>query len=229
MYLSFIRRQRAISALIMLLAVFTAPLSAAASSRDPMDTVKQGVSQVLAVFNDRGVPLNTRREQLRQLAQQYFDFADMARSTLGYHWRELTPAQRANFVPLFATFIQNAYLSKLQEYTVRKVQDEAKTAKIVFSRESFDGAEYAEVFSDIVLIDQKDPLHVSYLMHRRDGVWLIYDITIDAISVIANYRNQFNRVINNEGFDKLVAELTAKKTQLEQLMNHPPGMTVDEK
>jgi phospholipid transport system substrate-binding protein len=191
--------------------------------QDPIGVVRNGVDQVLAVFKDQDVPLKERRAKLRQLAEQHFDFADMARSALGYHWRDLTPAQRADFVSLFATFIQDAYLSKLEEYTVHKVQDEAKTAKITFVRESFDGADYAEVFSDIVLKDQNDPLHVNYLMHRRNGVWLVYDVTIDAISVIANYRNQFNRVINNDGYAKLVSDLTAKQAQLQQLMDHPSG------
>lgn len=214
---------RALAAMVALFVLIAGPGRATAPPQDPIGMVRQGVDQVLAVFKDRDVPLKARRAKLRQLAAQHFDFADMARSALGYHWRDLPPAQRAGFVTLFANFIQDAYLSKLQEYTVRRVQDEAKTAKITFIRENFDGANYAEVFSDIVLIDQKDPLHVNYLMHRRDGVWLIYDVTIDAISVIANYRNQFNRVINNDGYRKLVADLTAKQAQLEQLMDQTSG------
>jgi phospholipid transport system substrate-binding protein len=221
---------RAIGAMITVLILTAGPVGATASSPpDPMGAVRLGVDQVLTVFRDRDVPLQARREKLRQLAEQHFDFADMARSALGYHWRDLSPAQRASFVPLFSTFIQDAYLSKLQEYTVRKVQDEAKTAKITFSRETFDGADYAEVFSDVLLIDQKDPLQVNYLMHRRDGVWLIYDITLDAISVIANYRNQFNRVINNDGYAKLVADLRTKAAQLEEQMDHPSTEAADAK
>jgi len=214
-------------ALLVLTAGAASP--APASAPDAIAEVKQGVDQVLAVFNDRGMSLKTRREKLRGLAYQHFDFEDMARSALGYHWRDLTPAQRARFVPLFATFIQDAYLSKLQEYTVRKVQDEAKTAKIAFTQERVDGADYAEVFSSVVLIDQKDPLQVNYLMHRRDGTWLIYDVTVDAISVIANYRNQFNRVINNDGYDKLVADLESKQAQLQEFMERPPAVDANSK
>ncbi len=228
MHPSSLHKLRVIGAMVTVLILIAGPVGATASSPpDPMGAVRHGVDQVLTVFRDRDVPLKARREKLRQLAEQHFDFADMARSALGYHWRDLSPAQRASFVPLFATFIQDAYLSKLQEYTVRKVQDEAKTAKITFSRETFDGADYAEVFSDVLLIDQKDPLQVNYLMHRRDGVWLIYDVTIDAISVIANYRNQFNRVINNDGYAKLVADLRTKAAQLEELMDHPSTAAAD--
>ena len=145
----------------------------------------------------------------------------MAKSTLGYHWHNLSPEQRARFIPVFTTFIQDAYLSKLQDYSVQRIQQEAKTAQINFTKETFDGSDDAEVFSDLVLTDQKDPLHVNYKMRRRNGTWLIYDVTIDEISIIANYRNQFDRVINNDGFDQLVAQLAAKQAQLERLMNQP--------
>lgn len=218
----------ALIALVVLLAS-AAPHRAVGSPSDPMAEVKQGVDDVLAVFHDQAMPLKTRREKLRELSGRYFDFEDMARSALGYHWRTLTPAQRAEFVPLFATFIQDAYLSKLADSTVRKVQDEARTAKISFTHERVDGSDYAEVFSDIALTDQKDPLQVNYLMHRRDGTWLIYDVTVDAISVIANYRNQINRVINNSGYDQLVVELKSKQAQLEQLMDRPAATESDEK
>jgi phospholipid transport system substrate-binding protein len=190
-----------------------------------MAEVKQGVDEVLVVFHDHATPLRARREQLRQIAEEHFDFADMARSALGRHWRTLTPEQQAGFLPLFAAFIQDAYLSKLQEYTVRKIQEEAKTAKILFTRESFDGADadYAEVYSSIIVIDQQDPIPVNYMMHRRNGTWLIYDVTVENISVIANYRNQFDRVINRDGYDKLFSDLQSKQTQLEQTMNQPPA------
>ena len=190
MHLTPTRKLRALAAMVTLLVLIVGAAGATVPSLpDPMGAVKHGVDQVLAVFRDPAISLKARREKLRQLSAQHFDFADMARSSLGYHWRTLTPAQRASFVPLFATFIQDAYLSKLQEYTVRKIQDEAKTAKISFTRESFDATDYAEVFSDVRLIEQKDPLQVNYLMHRRDGAWLIYDLTIEGISIIANYRN----------------------------------------
>ena len=180
------------------------------------------MSDVIAVFHADQMPLAERREKLRILAARYFDFADMARSALGYHWRTLSQAQREQFVPIFTAFIQDAYLSKLQDYTVSKVQEEAKTATITFTREQFDGPDYAEVSSSVVLRDQQDPLTIDYLMHRSGGVWRIYDLTVDAISVIANYRNQFRRVIDNDGYDSLVVQLKAKQEQLRQYMEQPP-------
>jgi phospholipid transport system substrate-binding protein len=213
---------RGLCALLMLAAA-TAAIGAVPANPDPLAQMKREVAEVVAVFQDPRMPLAARREKLRQLAAQYFDFEDMAKSTLGYQWRDLTPAQRAEFVPVFTSFIEDAYLSKLQDYTVQKVQEEAKTAVINFTGERFDSADYAEVSSSIVLHDQRDPIVIGYLLHRVDGVWRVYDLTVYAISIIANYRNQFNRVIASEGFDQLVADLKAKQKQLQQYMEHPPS------
>jgi len=188
---------------------------------DPMIAVKSAVNDAIVVFKDKSLPLAERREQLRALASRHFDFQDMARSALGYHWRELTPAQRDEFVPLFAGFIQNAYLSKLQEYSVQKVQQEVQSVNVQFTRQSFDGPDYAQVYSTVVLRDLKEPVQVNYLMHRAGGQWRIYDVSVDAISVIENYRNQFNRVINNQGYLQLVADLRVKQQQLQSDLDHP--------
>jgi len=206
-------------------AMILRPLAAIAdqpADNRPITVVSTGVNEVIALFDNKEMPLTERRERLRELAQKYFDFRDMARSVLGYHWRELRPEQRDRFVPLFSRFIEVAYLSKLHESSVRKVQEEVKTTQIRFTKETLEGPDYAQVDSIIAWRDQKDPIEVNYRMHRVDGQWRIYDVTVDAISVIANFRNQFNRVINNDGFDKLMADLQAKQQQLQAYMDHPP-------
>jgi phospholipid transport system substrate-binding protein len=192
-----------------------------ASSSDPMAQVKNGVSDVIDVFEAPDTPLQVRREKLRQLGSKYFDFESMTRSVMGYHWRELSPEQRVEVVSLFTNFISDAYLSKLQEYTVKKVEDELPTVNIQFTRETFDESDYAEVFSTITLKEQKDPIDLNYMMHLTDGQWKVYDVTVDAISVIANYRNQFNRVMNEGGYDKLAADLRQKTLGLQQQLDNP--------
>ncbi len=195
--------------------------TANAGANDPMAQVKNGVSDVIDVFKTPDTPLKVRREKLRELGAQYFDFESMTRSVMGYHWRELSPAQRLEVVSLFTNFINDAYLSKLQDYSVKKVEEELPTVNIQFTRETFDGPEYAEVYSTIMLKEQKDPIALNYLMHLTNGKWKVYDVTVDAISVIANYRNQFNRVMNEGGYDKLTADLRAKTLGLQQQLDAP--------
>jgi ABC-type transporter MlaC component len=106
---------------------------------------------------------------------------------------------------------------------VKKVTDELPTVKIQFIRETFDGPDYAQVYSTVTLKEQKDPIDLNYLMHLADGKWKVYDVTVDAISVIGSYRNQISRVMNDGGYDKVVADLRTKTSGLQsQLDNSNP-------
>jgi phospholipid transport system substrate-binding protein len=218
-----IRRKSSVAFRIVLLLLCMARvktvIASTLASTDPMSVIKTGTDQVIAVFNDQQMPLNQRREKLRSMSLYYFDFDSMAKSVLGYHWRELTPVQRSQFVPLFTEFIQDAYLSRMEQATVEKIRQEAKTAQIKFLKQSYFSSDYAEVFSTVALEGHRAPLEVNYLMHQSGGQWQVYDVTVDAISLIANYRNQFNRIINNQGYPKLIADLEAKREQLRQYMN----------
>ena len=184
------------------------------SPADPMASVKSVIDQTFVVFKDKQIAAADREQKLRAIAETRFDFQEMARSAVGYHWRDFTPAQKSEFVPLFTAFIEDAYLSRIEQYSVEKVNQQIQSSLIQFNKETTDGPDYAEVFSTVVLKDRNNPIQVNYLM-RRDGIeWKIYDISLDAISVIANYRNQFNRVLNNDGYDKLVGIMREKQQAL---------------
>ncbi len=210
----------ALGALILCAAAVPAAAQAVANaSIAPVDataSVKSVIDQSIIVFKDAQLAPAEREQKLRAIAESHFDFQEMSRSAIGYHWKTLTPAQQTEFVPLFTTFIEDAYLSRIESYSVEKINQQIKSSMIQFTKQTTDGPDYAEVFSTVVLQDQKDPIPVNYLMRRAADEWKIYDITIDAISVIANYRNQFNRVLNNDGYDKLVSDIRQKTAGLQQ-------------
>jgi len=191
-----------------------ATASAAVMGADPTAMVKAVVDQATAVVRDTQTPTANRDKRLREIAEANFDFADMARTTLGYHWRQLTPQQQAEFVPLFTSFMENVYLGKLQEYSVQKLRQSVNTSNVSFTGQQYDGADYAEVHSTVLLKDQPPPIRVDYLLRRDGASWKIYDLDIDAISVMANYRQQFNRVLNNDGYAALVGMLRKKVQEL---------------
>ena len=207
----------------LILCAFAAPAAAQAVANasiapaDATGSVKAIIDQSIVVFKDQQISSAEREQRLRAIAESHFDFAEMSQSAIGYHWKTFTPAQKAEFVPLFTAFIEDAYLSRIESYSVEKINQQIKSSMIQFNRQTNDGLDYAEVFSTVVLQDQKDPIPVNYLMRRDADEWKIYDITIDAISVIANYRNQFNRVLNNDGYDKLVADIRQKTAGLQQV------------
>jgi len=193
-------------------------VEAPVGSGDGIASVKTIIDQSVAVFKQKDLAEDVRQQKLRAIAESHFDFAEMARSACGYHWRSFTPEQKAEFVPLFTKFIEDVYLSQIESYSVEKINQQINSSKIEFTRQVSDSSDYAEVFSSVTLQDRKDPVAVNYEMSRQNGQWKIYDITIDAISVIANYRNQFNRVLNNDGYDKLIALM---KQKIQGLQNVP--------
>jgi len=166
------------------------------------------VDQALQILRDKVTPLPQRRRQLRAVIEPRFDFTEMSRSAIGYHWRSLSPQQRNDFTKLFTAFIEDAYLSKIQDYSGEQV---------VFTRQTSLDAGYAQIETRIVQ-SGKNPIPVNYLLEQKDDTWKIYDVTVDNISIINNYRNQFNRVINQQGFDKLMADLQAKQQELASLL-----------
>ena len=170
----------------------------------PMTVVQNTVNQALEVLRDKSSPLPQRQEKLRQIVAQSFDFTEMAKSALGYHWKTLNPQQQQEFTNVFISFIEDSYLSKLNDYRGQQVQ---------FVRASQDGADYAQVNTNIVR-EGKDPIHLDFRLMMEGGAWKIYDVTVDAISIIANYRNQFNRVMNNQGYDTLIKDLKEKQAAL---------------
>ena len=193
-----------------------APMQVSVSSDDATASVKAIIDQSIVVFKDQQISAPDREKKLRGIAESHFDFAEMSKSAIGYHWKTLTPAQQSEFVPLFTTFIEDAYLSRIESYSVEKINQQIQSSMIQFIKQTTDGPDYATVYSTVVLQDRKNPIAVNYLMRHDGNEWKIYDITIDAISVIANYRNQFNRVLNNDGYDKLVELLRQKIQGLQQ-------------
>ena len=191
-----------------------AAASAAVIGSDPTAMIKAVIDRATAVVRNTQTPTPERDRQLRAIAEANFDFADMARTTLGDHWRKITPQQQAQFVPLFTSFMENVYLSKLQEYSVQKVRQDVNASNISFIGQQSNGPGYAEVHSSVLLKDQPTPVKVDYLLRQDGAQWKIYDLNIDAISVMANYRNQFNRVLNSDGYPALVSMLQKKSQEL---------------
>ena len=207
------RRALVMLTIVAALVVSLAPsrFIASAFADEPMSVVKSTVDQALDVLRDRGTPLAQRQDKLRQIVAATFDFREMAKSALGYHWKELSPAQQEEFTNAFVAFIEDSYLSKINDYSGQQVN---------FLRASNEGAQYAQVNTDIIQ-PKGDAIHVNYRLLQENSTWRIYDVTVDAISIIANYRNQFNRVMNNKGYNTLIADLKSKQAALAaSLANH---------
>ncbi|MGH7916854.1 MAG: MlaC/ttg2D family ABC transporter substrate-binding protein [Candidatus Binataceae bacterium] len=194
--------------LSVLAALAPCPAARADVGGSPMEVVQSVVTRAIKVLRNKSTPAAQRRDELRRIVVGNFDFNAMSRSALGYHWRTLSSGQRADFTNLFTAFIEDAYLSKINDYSGQQV---------AFKGQRSLGQGFSQVDTNI-MAPGKRPISVNYLLLQGGGDWRIYDVTVDNISIIANYRNQFNRVINDRGYNALISDLRSKQQQLAETL-----------
>jgi len=176
------------------LAALALSLSATANAAGPEAQIKETLDRVLAVtatFHSQQDFIDAK-PKLREIILPRFDFAEMARRSLGDYWGGLHEKEQ-DFVAAFVDFAERSYTNALGTY---------RGEKMIYERETIDG-NYAQVDSKI--IDRKGQNYsVVYRLHRVDGRWRIYDVVAENISLVNNYRSQFNRVIAKSSFEELI-------------------------
>ena len=187
-------------------------LAGAAGAGEPLDRIRETVSEVLAVLEDETLqsPQNQtlRREKLRQAVYRRFGFEEMARRSLGRHWRDLNAEQRQEFVGLFSDLLERSY--------VGKIEGSGAGSQVDYPRETIDEEGFASVLS-LITSRLGSQIDVEYRLLQRDGdtAWEVYDVVIEGVSLINNYRTQFNNVIHRTSYDGLVRQLRLKQEQEE--------------
>ena len=170
----------------------------------PTDQLRASVDRVIRVLEDPALRPEARtaerRAAIRREANQIFDFEETAKRALGRHWQELTEADRREFVALFADLLEHAYVSKIERYSGEK---------IVYAGDSAEG-EGARVKTRFVTAKGED-IPVEYRMRRRDDRWLVYDVNVEGVSLVASYRSQFDRIIRSSSYRDLVARMKSRQ------------------
>lgn len=189
---------------VFLLAV-AALFSATAAFAGPSDDVKKTVDEVVRIVASKEMKQNDqkRRQALKKTISLVFDYTEMAKRSLGKHWNQRTPDEKKRFAELFATLLENSYAGKIESYN---------NEKIVYLKELIDG-DHAEVKSKVVTA-KRDEFTLDYRMINRNGKWMAYDVVIEGVSLVSNYRTQFNKIITNGGYAQLVKKLETKTDEL---------------
>ncbi len=200
-------------ACMALLAPATRP-AALADVVTPLAAVRGAIDQTVGILHDRATPLERRRRELRELAESNLDLTRMARTALGPHWDELSEAQRAEFVPLFAAFIESAYLDQIQDYAKLRID---------VSAENLSDPTHARVSATVLQPDEA-PLPVTFMLENDGHRWLVYDVAVGDISMVGNYRQQFDRVIRSQGIAELMERLKQKQARLAALLGQPAAV-----
>lgn len=177
----------------------------------PLAAVRSSIDQTVRILHDQQMPVEQRRRELRELAERNLDLARMARAALGDKWSQLSESQRAEFVPLFAAFIEAAYLDQIQDYAKLRID---------VSTESLADPDHARV-SATVLQPGEEPIPIIFMLENSEHRWIVYDVAVSDISMVDNYRAQFERVIRSQGIGALMVRLKQKRAQLEALLGQP--------
>ena len=171
------------------------------------DEVKRVVDEVVRIVADPELKKPQREPERRQALKsaigRIFDYQEMAQRSLATHWKGRTPAEQQEFTSLFETLLENSYAGKIESY---------HNEKIVYLKESVTGG-YAEVKSKVIA-PKGDEYTLEYRLMQKGGRWQVYDVVIEGVSLVSNYRGQFNRIINAQGYPALVKKLRVKSEEI---------------
>jgi phospholipid transport system substrate-binding protein len=208
-------RTLVVSIPILLLALGSGP---DAEGGPPTDQLTSRVDRVFRILKDSKLEgtenAGKRRSAILKVADELFDFGEMAKRSLGQHWQGRTTAEREEFVLLYTDLIQRSYISKVDQHS---------SEKMIVRGETVDG-DLATVRTSLPLGHGRE-MPLDYRMHIMDTRWRVYDISIDGISLVGNYRAQFNKVIRTSSYGELVAKLRANRAEFSTPSASPAGKT----
>ena len=178
-----------------------------ATAGAPTEQLRTQVDRVLKLLEDSSLKApdkaKERRTAVRKVADEIFDFAETAKRSLGRHWAARTPEEREEFVKLFGDLLERSYISKIELYGGEKIQ---------FVGDKIDG-DTAMVQSKL-LTKGGGEVPIEYRMLRKGERWLVYDVVIEGVSLVSNYRTQFNKIIQTPSFQDLVKKMKTRQEEL---------------
>ena len=181
-------------------------VAAPARAGAPLEQLRGQIDRVLKIMEDpemkKVAQSQQRRVAVRRVADDIFDFQETAKRSLARHWQPRSPAEQAEFVRLFADLLERSYISKIELYGGEK---------IAYLGDALDG-DQALVRTRIVTKSGTE-VPVDYRMLKRAERWLVYDVIIEGVSLVANYRTQFNKIIQTSSYAELVRKMKVKQDE----------------
>ena len=176
----------------------------AAADASPTDAVRGSVDSILTLLQNKELDQATRRKEMRKVINGRFDFRAMSQRTLATNWKKASKEQQQEFVQLFAQLIENTYIGRVEAYTDEKVD---------YPGEKVKGKK--AVVETLILTASAD-IPINYKVYqKKNGEWWVYDVIIEGISLISNYRSSYQEIVKKEGLDGLIAKMKNKIKELE--------------
>ena len=189
---------------ILLLFFIVLSLPSYSHGMEPLDVLKEAVDKVIGTLKDPKYSdpslKNLQEEELWNTIHNTFDFNEMSMRTLAKHWRDFDPQQRKEFSEVFGKFLGNTYLSKMQT--------EFKNEKVAYLGQEL--ITERKAFIKTKLIRETLEIPIDYSMLLRDNTWKVYDVKVEGVSLMKNYRAQFSSILLKESPSELIERLKRK-------------------
>ncbi len=182
--------------LSILLVFYSLTTHAEASATEQL---KSSIEQILNVLKDKSLERESRRTQIRTLINDRFYFRAMSQRAMARNWKKASPEQQAKFVSLFSKLLEKTYIGRIEAYTDERVE---------YLREKVKNAKRSVVYTQIVTKSADIP--INYKLAMKDDKWLVYDVVIEEVSLISNYRSSYDEIIKKDGIDGLLAKMEQK-------------------
>ena len=178
-------------------------LTPPALAGEPTDKIKQITDKIISILTDPALQDQDkaveRRKLIRRAVDELFDWHEMSRRSLATHWKKRTAKEKREFVPLFADLLERTYMNRIENYSGESVTYNGEKIRGKYSLVS------------VTVFTSKDvAIPAQYRLLKKDDRWLVYDVSIEGVSLVNNYRSQFNSIIRSSSYDELVEKLKEK-------------------
>ncbi len=182
------------------------PVPALSADAGPMAQIEQTVEQVIDTLKDDAIKGEQQRQRLTKLIKARFDFQAMSQWVLGPYWKKADADERETFMELFSELLEASYLGRIESYTDEEVR---------FVSEKIDGPR-AEV--ETLIVTGSADIPISYKLVDRQGQWLVYDVIVEKVSLVRNYRGTYTEIARKEGMEGLFEQM---RNKIGELKNRP--------
>jgi phospholipid transport system substrate-binding protein len=188
--------------LILILSILFFSVSPLFAADTPDESVKANVDQVLAVLRNKSLGREAKTERLESIYKKMFNEVELSKRSMGRHWKQLNPSQQKEFVDIFRRILEKAYIDKILAY---------KDEKVEFDKSSMIAQNRAEVPTTVVSSSRRTP--ITYRLIKQENDWRVYDVVIENVSLVQNYRSQFNELMTKNSPEQLIEILRKKVKQ----------------
>jgi phospholipid transport system substrate-binding protein len=176
--------------------------SMAFAAGNATESVRTSVDAIIGILKDAGLDKPAKRDKIRVVIAERFDFRAMSQRTLATNWKKASKEEQQQFIELFAELIQNTYIGRVEAYTNEEVKYPGE--KVTDDR----------AVVDTLIVTSSKEIPVTYRLYLKGDRWLVYDVNIEGVSLISNYRNSYQEIVKREGFTGLLAKMGDKVKEL---------------